>query len=489
MASTPHASRSIRAMLRATTRTPLFVPPQGWGLEHLELLRVQIAETTSSPPPPPPPPPHCAELRHFPAGDKKLDFFVRSRDQNVFLIRLLHRMIWPTGLFRVFCANPSMPLGFCFGTRSYDLLDATVITRNLGSVALPVLSYIARVRIAEIRRPNRRAARVPLDAQMDPYEFAILVTMAQKQHAVLRILKCPRQSYTTHLIACIPRPRGPRFVLFTATIPVGFLRCLRKPDVPLLPADAPSISRYSIPRKTSGPAFLDIIYGALATGPFMGQPEWRKANRRLPLLRAKGFQHPAETAAPSKPAKRSADDMAEPEEGSRARNPARTIKKLKMGGNDILEDKENTPPETMQATEDLGPPTRKRKRNTDAISGNDCTDDGAQWEKKPKTTAHATSLYDADERHSPAVEPGQSRVANDTPATKPTAADIDQLVAPVTVVQAAVSEELGVRLDTPDALPMKKKRTADEMGQPELPETAKLDRPVRQGRYKRHRSW
>ncbi|KAA8893950.1 hypothetical protein FN846DRAFT_923323 [Sphaerosporella brunnea] len=455
MTSTPPASLSILAMLRATTRTPLCVPPHGWGLEHLELLRVQISECTSSPPPPP-----SAALRHFPAGDKTLESFVRTRDRNMFLIRLLHRLTWPSGLFRVYSANRLMPLSFCFGPRSYDLLDATVITRNAGPVALPVLSYIARSRIAKIRRANRRSTPVPLDAPMDPYEFAILVAMAQKQHAELRKLKCPRQSYTTHLIACIPRPRGPRFVLFTATIPLAFLRCLAEPDVPLLPADAPSISRYTISRQTSGPAFLDIIYGALAAGPFMGQPEWRKANRRLAPLRAKNVQHPAETV-PSKAVKRNADEMTEPEECLRAHDPTRTIKKPKTRSNDILEDKENTPPETMVATEELGRPTKQSKRNADEISGN-CADGGPPW-KKSKTTAAATSVYDAD--HSPAAHAGLRRVPQDMPSPKRTSDDIDQLAAPVTVVQDAAIEELGFRLATQNAVPMKKKRTADEMSQ------------------------
>ncbi|KAA8896908.1 hypothetical protein FN846DRAFT_266013 [Sphaerosporella brunnea] len=478
MTATPPSalpSHSILTMLRATTRTRLFVPPAGWCSQHLDLLHVQISDS-----PLPPPPPSAALRRAFPTVGDKLDCYMRELGPDMGLTMLLSELWGFSDLFRSFspCPGSSRRLSFRFAGRSCDLFDAIVITRHAGPLALPVLSYLDRVTIAKIRSESRSRARLALDAQLDPYEFAVLVAMAQKQHAELSKLRCPRQSYTTHLLGCIPSPRAPRFVLFTATIPAAFLRCLAEPDVPLSPADAPTISRHIISRKTTGTEFLDIIYGALAAGPFMGQPEWREATRRVNRASR------AETAAtskkrsadqiegeeqvktrPTKRPKRTADDRrvhndhaaplkpndAIAEECSQAVNTPRTWQKITTSVSDIREDKENTaPPDTIPS--ERRPPVKLLKRSADE----DCVDTPPRKKTKapPTNCAHPLGW---ERQHSPDTEPTQHplpmnamRPANETRDAQmrnPGLADV------------------ALRRDARPTVAMKAKRTAAEMSQ------------------------
>ncbi|KAA8893603.1 hypothetical protein FN846DRAFT_1004351 [Sphaerosporella brunnea] len=216
--------------------------------------------------------------------------------------------------------------------------------------------------------------RVCQDAHINPYEFAILVAMTQNQHRELMRLNCPRDSYTTHVLGCVPRARGPKFIPVTATVSAAFLRCLEDPHDPLSPGDRPAVSRYAIPGRTSGQELVQIIFGALATRPFMGHLESKTAARRFRWM--------------SRTKKRSADDITrvvEPDtaltmkkwkrvaaetSGADGQDTASTIRQLKTSADDALGDEHSTTPMNHGALhpKQRGARTKRTKPGADARS-------------------------------------------------------------------------------------------------------------------------
>lgn len=149
--------------------------------------------------------------------------------------------------------------------------------RNISTGAIPFLAYNHRRGILLFRNQWRRSRRTscpisseetPLD-QVDPYDVAVLLALAQGQRKALSKFASDRKGfasmaegqsqYTTHVIAI--SSTSPDIALFTADISASYLDCLEDLSLPVV--NPPVIHCSRIPVTSSADEFLDMMHAIL----------------------------------------------------------------------------------------------------------------------------------------------------------------------------------------------------------------------------------
>ncbi|KAA8893604.1 hypothetical protein FN846DRAFT_1004355 [Sphaerosporella brunnea] len=280
-------------------------------------------------------------------ASKQPEFLEHEREPYILAWDPIARAVFPPHALPGVDFGPRVRLSL--RQQRVSLLDTVVIiTRDVGDLALPVLSYIARTSIARIRKEIRLSMRVCQDAHINPYELTCL--------------------------AAFPVPAVPnsfQSLLRSRRRSSGVSKTL---TIRYLPGDRPAVSRYAIPGRTSGQELVQIIFGALATRPFMGHLESKTAARRFRWM--------------SRTKKRSADDITrvvEPDtaltmkkwkrvaaetSGADGQDTASTIRQLKTSADDALGDEHSTTPMNHGALhpKQRGARTKRTKPGADARS-------------------------------------------------------------------------------------------------------------------------